>query len=499
VTGASGSWFASDAVHSARPIDLLTAAAVAYLALPVLVFCAGWLRLPYGVIACLLLLGALGVAARPRSPARLPYSVTTLLLAVATAFAWAAFGGAGHLFYANSDWVVRDAVLLDLVNTPWPPSYGEYGGDPMILRTTIAYFLPAAALGSVLGAGYADGFLYVWTALGAALFLLLLPLPQRPGARLALAIGVIVMFSGMDIVGVALIAGYLPAPPMHLEWWAHPLQYSSHTTQLFWVPNHALPAWIATALFYRHWREPAFWPLAVLIGALLPLWSPFAALGMAPFFAYLAVDRLRRGAGLWLPPAVLIPALLLLALEIRYLGLGFATLDANTPAEAVFDAGKYVFKYARFALLEFALLSVALFAVLRDSRGLCAVSFGVLALLPLVSFGPSNDIVMRTSIPSLAMLAILCLRILAADDTRPAAAARLPRLLVIVALCLGAVTPLYEFWRAVARPSWRPSLERTLLEVANGQFAPNYFGRLDRADLKAILRPPTLVAPRRSP
>jgi len=28
----------------------------------------------------------------------------------------------------------------------------------------------------------------------------------------------------------------------HLEWWAGRYQYSSMTTQLFWVPNHALGA-----------------------------------------------------------------------------------------------------------------------------------------------------------------------------------------------------------------------------------------------------------------
>jgi hypothetical protein len=493
---ASGYWFASDPEHSARPLDALTLAALAYLALPVLIFCAGWLRPAYAFAACLLLLVAIWAAARP--PAllwQLPGPRSTLMLAAAAGFAWAAFGGAGHFFYANTDWQVRDAVLMDLVHAQWPPSYGQQGGEEMILRTTLAYFLPAAALGWMLGAGYADAILYLWTGLGVALFLVLLPLP-RSAIKLALALAGIVLFSGMDAVAVILIAGYLPAPPLHLEWWAHPLQYSSLTTQLFWVPNHALPAWIATALFYRHWREPTFWPPAILVAVLLPLWTPFAALGIAPFIAWLGADRLRRGLGLRLPLALFIPALLLLALEFRYLGLGFQVLDANTPVEAVFDAGKYAFKYGRFVLLEFALLAVALFAVLRHSRGLCALSFWVLVLLPLVSFGPSNDVVMRASIPSLVMLAILCIRTL--DDAQPAAADRLPRLLMVVVLALGTVTPAYEFWRALSRPRWAPSLERTMLEASKGM-QPHYVGRLDRADLKEVLRTPALVAPRRRP
>jgi len=496
-TGASGSWFAQDAVHCARPFDVLTIGAVAYLALPNLVFLGGWLRTPYAVAGCALLLLAIVASLRAREITwRAPFPLPTMLLVAATGFAWAAFGGAGHFLYANTDWLVRDAVLADLVRSAWPPSYGLLDGDPLILRTALGYFLPAAALGSLFGAGLADGLLYAWTGLGAALFLLLLPLPQRPGARLALVLAVAVLFSGMDAVGVALVAGYLPAPPLHLEWWAHPLQYSSHTTQLFWVPNHALPAWVATALLYRHWREPAFWPAAILIAALLPLWTPFAAMGIAPFLACLAADRLHRGLSLRLPLAAIVPVFLLLLLDARYLSLSFEAVAASTGADVTFDPASHLLKYARFVLLEFALLAVGLLAVVRDSRGLCWISFAVLAALPLLSFGPSNDLVMRASIPSLAMLAILCVRTL--GEPMLAAADRIPRALVITVLAIGAVTPVYEFWRSIARPRWGPKIERTLPEAAKG-IASNYFGRLDREDLKAILRPPALIAPRRSP
>jgi hypothetical protein len=494
---AEGIWFSPDPERSGRPLDTLSVAAVAYLALPLLVFCAGWLKWPYAIAACLLALVAIAAALPVRDLVwRTPFPRSTLMLIGLAGFAWAAFGGAGHFFHANVDWYVRDAVLMDLVHTPWPPAYAEQGGDPVILRTTLGYFLPAAALGALFGAGTADAILYAWTGLGAALFLLLLPLPQER-ERIAIALGVVVLFSGMDAAGVSLVSGYLPAPPLHLEWWAFPLQYSSHTTQLFWVPNHALPAWIAAAMFYRHWRNDAFWPTAMLVAVLLPLWTPFAAIGIAPYLGFVAVDRLRRGLGLRLPLALYGPSILLLALQARYLGLGLAAIGAGTPDQMVLDAGRDLLKYTRFALVEFALLAAALFVLLRHSRGLCALAFGVLAALPLViSFGPSNDVVMRASIPSLAMLAILCVRAL--DESR-AAADRIPRALLIAVLTVGAVTPVYEFWRALVGQRWAPSIERTLLDATRGQLPPHYVGRLDRNDLKAILRPPTLVVPRRKP
>ena len=495
--GASGAWLAADPGHSARPLDALTFAAVAYLALPLLIFCATWLRPQYALAGCAMLLVAIAAALHPRDLSlRLPVAPRTILLVGAAGFAWAAFGGAGHLFYANADWLVRDAVLMDLAHTAWPPSYGERHGNAMILRTALAYFLPAAMLGSLIGAQFADLLLYAWTGLGAVLFLVLLPLPQQL-LRQFLALVIVILFSGMDAAGVLLIAGHLPPNALHLEWWAHPLQYSSHTTQLFWVPNHALPAWLAIALFYRHWRSPDFWPAAILVAALLPLWTPFAVLGIAPFLAFLALDRVRQGLGLRAPLALVVPAVLLLALQARYIGLGIEELGTSTPAEVAFSVGASGSKYGRFVLLEFALLGVAMLFLLRHSRALWAIAMVTLATLPLANFGPSNDIVMRASIPSLAMLSILCVRAL--DELDASAVTRIARGLVIGMLTLGAVTPAYEFWRAVLKPRWLPAPERTLLDVTNGGMPANYVGRFDRADLKELMREPTLVAPRRRP
>ncbi len=32
-------------------------------------------------------------------------------------------GGEGHFFHATSDWLFRDAVLIDLARQPWPATY----------------------------------------------------------------------------------------------------------------------------------------------------------------------------------------------------------------------------------------------------------------------------------------------------------------------------------------------------------------------------------------
>ena len=57
------------------------------------------------------------------------------------------------------------------------------------------------------------------------------------------------------------------------------------------------------------------------------------------------------------------------------------------------------------------------------------------------------------------------------------------------------MTPYNEFWRTTALPAWQPNLRASLSDFARGGTLPNYFGRLDRADLKALLRPPGVRAP----
>ena len=95
------------------------------------------------------------------------------------------------------------------------------------------------------------------------------------------------LFSGLDVVPWALGWDRLSKNswefPLHLEWWAGPIQYSSHVTQLFWVPQHALAGW-AFAAFYLRWREGAVnAPTLALVFGLCVFWSPLAAIGALPF------------------------------------------------------------------------------------------------------------------------------------------------------------------------------------------------------------------------
>jgi len=118
-----------------------------------------------------------------------------------------------------------------------------------------------------------------------------------------------------------------------------------------------------------------------------------------------------------------------------------------------------------------------------------------LLLLPFYRFGPGNDLVMRSSIPALAILALACVRPLAASP-RPYARAALALI-----LAFGVLGAAQEPERALVARGWDFS-DKSLVQVSVDPsrpqvvvLPPNYVGRLNQPGLQALMRTPTMVTP----
>ena len=349
-------------VKETERLPFAAGAALLYLGLPTFIFVLGWFRWPVALpLAALALLAfAAGWDGCKRWPERLTSGQWGLLATVvAVAIGWSLLGGAGHLCYANFDWITRDAVLRDLVDSGWPPAYGAVDAHPFILRAPVGYFLPAAVTAKLVGAGYADRLLLGWTVMGVALFLWLALPRQTLSMRLAIALLILVLFSGMDVVGFVLMQGHWPAAGEHIEWWARLFQYSSNSTLLFWTPNHALPGWIGAALIYRFGARPASLRLVPPLVAFTPLWSPLAAFGLIPFFA-LIVWRHRAMLRDYLDIRSVLPALGVAAIVARYLLMDGSRVPGGWTLGALTQSSDLTKIYLLFLLLEFGLLGLAL-------------------------------------------------------------------------------------------------------------------------------------------
>ena len=486
--------------YGSAPPDAATLAALAYLALPNLLFVVGWFRWP----AAMTLLFLLYVAAR-----RLPLAsamrhggapASRVLFVVVAGMAWAAFSGGAHLMHADHDWVVRDSVLGELLRNEWPVTYADVGGTgekPVLLRSAVGYFLPPALLGKLAGPEAVPVGVLLWTGLGSALFLALLPLPRRSATALAAAIALVVMFSGMDLLGAILATGSLPIFPLRLEWWG-PLSYPSLTGQLLWAPNHALPAWIGMALLLRHRDDRHIITMALVVLSLTAIWSPFAPLALLPFALLVAVPHLRRkGVAALDVPAIAatslycIPLALFLTLDLA--SMSAPTLSTGARGFSVAQQPVAAADYLLFVCCEFGLLAVALWRLHGERpRDMLLLGIAILLLLPWFRFGPSNDLLIRLSAPPLVVLLSCSLSALVCRPPQ----ATLATWLAWLVLGIGAATAVVELWRAASFPRRAPDYQTPLAARQGGRISAHYAGRLDSAALHVLLRTPQRGADR---
>ncbi|WP_206518636.1 hypothetical protein [Stakelama tenebrarum] len=433
---------------------------------------------------CLAALGALvAMAALFRRDARLA-DVTIAPRTLATGFAVAllvlVLGGEGRFFYAHADWQVRGAVLRDLAATPWPFAYDSADG-PMLLRAPLGMYLVPGAVGQIFGTRAAElallfqnaALLGLVLALGASLF-------TTPRAR-AIALLVVIGFSGLDLIG-QLLAG-------------QPLSYTSDrwnvaiflapVTQVFTGPQHALAAWTG-ALLYLFWRtEKCRLATFLMPLPLLALWSPLTVMGLLPFAAHAGIETLRRRelrlADIAAPAAttlIALPGLLYLAAASDTVGMGEASLTLS--------------QYLAFEALEVGPWLLALVMIGRHGRfgGVTlAITAGVLLIFPLIQVGVSSDFVMRASPPALAILSVAVADALNAPVET---GRRLWKGVLIGALLIGLATPAFEIARALRYPPQPESL-CNYMAVVPGGFA-TYVAPLARVPDAIAPREPAIIA-----
>lgn len=424
------------------PLRALTAALIALFALDNMLLL-GLLGVSPALVAAaaLILPSLLAILVWKAMPASPRIGAQTLCVCFIVAALLLIIGGEGRLFYAPVDWQIRDAVLADMGRHRWPFDYWLDGKAQMLRAPVGLYLLPALIGGaSQLGRD--------WTLLGHNALILGLIFAQ--GAALfdsrrarIIALVIFILFSGLDIIGVALAQLATGAANWnHLERWASNYQYSAHITQLFWAPQHGLAGW-AVALFYMLWRRNLA-PIG-LFAASLPLaalWSPLILFGALPFAAFAGIRALLTGA--WDRRDILIAAL---ATTLALPALAYLSTDAASVGGGLHPPT--VLGYGLILLLEVLPFLAPLLADRRGAtdRATIAIAGLCLLLMPLWTMGASNDFQMRASIMPLALVALAfanwAIRLKTGRD----------KALVVALIALGSVTGVVEMSHAIRFPA----------------------------------------------
>jgi len=365
-----------------------------------------------------------------------------ILLLACVAIVIFVLGGEGRFFYANADWQVRDSVLRDLIVYPWPFAY-RFDSQVELLRAPLGMYLLPAVVGKALGSTGADLALLIQNSLLLTLLLGLGSMLFTTSRARIRALVITVFFSGMDVIGQWLHAHVYGYPfPDHIERWAF-TQYSSHITQAFWVPMHALSGWFGAVLFLL-WREKRI-SLGQMYAPvpLLMLMSPLGVMGTLPFAAYAGIVTLwkrdLKAGDILLPgmtTALTLPAILYLGAGSGEVGLHFMPLPPIL--------------YVIFELLEVIPFVAGAALIGRPSTGERATLLLVavcLLLLPWGQLGEGMDFTMRVSISALAILSFQVAR--AFDRAEADRSYHRPAGVMAVILIIGSVTGGFEIVRAL--------------------------------------------------
>ena len=426
---------------------------------------------------------------------------------------WTGLSGVGGYAWQNADHPIRNELFVLLVKEKWPlvKAIAAGGAEPRGMVYYLGFWLPAAAAGKLFGlkAGWAAQ--YLWAAAGILLMYAWICIWRKK--VIVWPLWIIIFFSGLDAAGVLLFCRQelqVFGEP-HLEAWAPYYQFSCMTTQLFWVFNQAVPAWLLAAVVFLGERPKNL----CFLTSLTVLTSTFPFVGMVPYVLYFMVSRsdwkgvcqnlralLKSCWGSWASFQNIAGSAVTLFIcgiyiagnhavrnSMPWLNNGrrlFLLLAAAALAGIILwlaavcvlrGHGKLVFRTglvlgilavaARFGRLPYAdwqsplfyWINLTLFYIVEagvfllvlypavEDKRLFLLNAAWLYVIPLILVGRSCDFCMRASIPGLFLLMLWCIH--AADAWMHESGRCKKQLCLLLALLMiGTVTPLHEIKRS---------------------------------------------------
>lgn len=467
---------------------------VIYMVLPITIFILGWIKLWFSIPAVIIIAYLLFRMSKdktiiPELPSFSKKEIETLILAILIIALWVYFSGIGKFVFQNDDHLYRNAVFEMLVNNKWPviKNFNVDGvNTPFMFVYYIGFWMPAALIGKIFGitAGYC--FQAIWAVIGIWLFYYLCCSYLKKVSLLPLII--FIFFSGLDVIGTAIMTG---APVSifagdHLEWWESGMQFSSFTTQLFWVFNQAIPAWILTILVLMQKKNRY---IVFLLGVSL-IFCPLPFIGIIPFAIYVIM----RNA--W-QTKVLKAAITDLFTVENILGGGicgiitylyFKTNSSGQhivflPAEIMGKRG-FLFSVVLFIFLEIGVYIIAIYKY-EKKNPLLYITFLFLFTCPLIQVGYGGDYCMRACIPGEIVLFLLVMKTI--YKARKSKDVLIVTALIIL-LTIGAITPIHEINRTIqnTRANYNNNVPvyagtYTEKELMMGNLGTNFRGKINNS------------------
>ena len=428
-----------------------------YLILPVLIFFIGYLKpiisIPISIGICFMFFLLVKQAMNEKEKVINKKNLLVLFIIILIICILA---GQGGLFYQSADHHWRNAIFRDLVNFEWPVYYSNSNSA---LNYYIGHWIVPASIGKIfvpisqdLAWQIANISLLIWSTIGVTLSFLWLvkSIKMKKSKSIFLALFIFMFFSGLDILGT-LFFDNSGLSQLHLEWWATNYQFSSMTTQLFWVFNQSIVAWLISLMFINEKSVKNFFVLIILCLPYSPL--PFA--GLIILFAYRGFEYLiksikNKNLKSFFKDVFsiqnIISIVCILPIYYFYYTTNSATSDNGFRILSKLCTTEGIFRLLVFWFLEIGIYGIIIFPKYKKN-GLFYASFLSLLVIPLFAIGGAYDFAMRASIPSITICIYFVIKYLI--DSIENNNLRYKEIVLISVIILGSITSLFEYGRAI--------------------------------------------------
>ena len=402
---------------------------LAYLTLPIILFCAGFLKWYVSIVMIGATLWSVYSIYKINVPVLDSWKlerwqvIVSILVSLGTCF----FLGISGYWSQSYDWLVKNLILDELVYNQWPLIFDNStsteevkticGGDRVAFVYYLFFYLPASFFGKMFGSfAIARFFLFLWSVYGLDLLLRWL---MRSVSEISvfnrrntiLVVVAFVAWGGMDIVGQILRVSVLwiqdiPNRPTSLiDEWCQPYfsYYASHYTSLFWCFNQSIPIWLEMILIlsFRNCQSIGFFYCLSL------LYSPWATIGLLPLIAVIVITCLCKSGCRAIRSMISFENIVYPLLVLIVVGTYYSSNSTPLAEKGFFwifmDVDVFFIKYVFFILIEIGAYVWLMRQEIKSDAILWA-SVCLLLIIPFYKMTYANDFIMRVSIPALFVI-----------------------------------------------------------------------------------------------
>lgn len=468
---------------------LLIQSAYLYLALPFAIFSLTWMRLYIGIPAFIIL--CYGVYSSVSNSPELPTikrdkkNTATFVYIVLISFFIVYLSGIGKFTFQNTDHYWRNAIQDALCRNNWPVYSKNPAGKTTSLIYYIGFWLPSAIVGKLLGESVGYVFMALWAAIGVLITYLLICTKMKKFRLWPFFL--FLFFSGMD-VAIMYFRGvdiFSLSSTANIEWATEYFQFSSFTTQLFWVFNQAIPAWIATLLIILQKNNKNI--VFILSLAIINCTLPFV--GMLPIAAYYVFTR-NYGKDIsrkvwwkrWFKDTFTVINVvcggIIGILSFLYMISNSQAGASGGPIGFIWQhyGGYKVFfmNYLLFIVFELIIYLAIIYPYQKGNKLYYVIGISLI-IIPLITVGEAADFGMRASIPPL-MILFFCV----ADTLEKSYKEKRYKIFIPLLICLiiGARTPFNEITRSICNTSYG-NISAGTFDIMNDDTQRNFIAQVD--------------------